>query len=86
MSIFEAGMLVCFGASWPIAAYKTYKAKRVEGKSLRFSCLILLGYFFGIMHKIFFNNDWVLALYLINVFFILLDVSLYLKYKKVQDY
>ena len=85
MSIFEAGMLVCFGASWPIAAYKTYKAKRVEGKSLRFSCLILLGYLFGIMHKIFFNNDWVLALYLINVFFILLDVSLYLKYKKVQD-
>ena len=27
MSIFEAGMMVCFGASWPIAAYKTYKAK-----------------------------------------------------------
>ena len=41
MSIFEAGMMVCFGASWPIAAYKTYKAKCVDGKSLRFSSLIL---------------------------------------------
>ena len=47
MSIFEAGMMVCFGASWPIAAYKTYKAKCVDGKSLRFSSLILLGYVFG---------------------------------------
>ena len=28
MSIFEAGMMICFGASWPIAVYKTYKAKR----------------------------------------------------------
>ena len=24
MSIFEAGMMVCFGASWPIAAYMRY--------------------------------------------------------------
>ena len=47
MSIFEAGMMVCFGASWPIAAYKTYKAKCVDGKSLRFSSLILLGYVFA---------------------------------------
>ena len=31
MSIFEAGMMVCFGASWPIAALKTYKCKCVLG-------------------------------------------------------
>ena len=41
MSIFEAGMMVCFGASWPIAALKTYKCKCVHGKSLKFSLLIL---------------------------------------------
>ena len=29
MSIFEAGMMVCFGISWPIAAYKTYKSKKI---------------------------------------------------------
>ena len=65
MSIFEAGMLICFGVSWPIAAYKTYKSKSVNGKSLRFSCLILLGYFLGITHKILYSQDWVLFLYYI---------------------
>lgn len=25
MSVFEAGMMVCFGISWPVAALKTYK-------------------------------------------------------------
>ena len=44
MSIFEAGMMVCFGVSWPIAALKTYKCKCVHGKSIHFSMLILLGY------------------------------------------
>ena len=37
MSIFEAGMMVCFGISWPIAALKTYKCKCVHGKSIHFS-------------------------------------------------
>ena len=65
MSIFEAGMMVCFGASWSIAAYKTYKAKCVDGKSLRFSSLILLGYVFGIIHKILYSQDLVIILGLI---------------------
>lgn len=59
MSIFEAGMMVCFGISWPIAALKTYKSKCVSGKSIHFSFLILLGYIFGILHKIFNSMDWV---------------------------
>ena len=36
MSIFEAGMLICFGASWPFAVMKTYKTKSVKGKSRLF--------------------------------------------------
>lgn len=82
IGIFEALMLICFGISWPIAVFKTYRVKRVEGKSLSFSFLILLGYIFGIIHKIFFNNDWVLYIYIINTFFVLLDIMLHLKYKK----
>ena len=42
MSVFEAGMMVCFGISWPVAALKTYKCKCVHGKSIHFSMLILL--------------------------------------------
>ena len=81
MSIFEAGMMVCFGASWPIAAYKTYKAKCVDGKSLRFSSLILLGYVFGIIHKILYSQDLVIILYILNKAFLLLDIGLHVKYK-----
>lgn len=81
MSIFEAGMMVCFGISWPIAAYKTYKAKCVGGKSFAFSCLILAGYICGLIHKIFFYNDWVIWLYLLNMFFLIVDMVLYWKYK-----
>ncbi len=81
MSVFEAGMLICFGASWPIAAYKTYKAKCVNGKSIHFSMLILLGYICGIIHKILYSFDIVLALYLLNVFFLLLDMGLWFRYR-----
>lgn len=81
MSIFEAGMMVCFGASWPIAAYKTYKSKSVDGKSLRFSLLILLGYIFGLLHKFLYSFDLVIWLYIFNMAFLLTDIFLYCKYK-----
>ena len=81
MSVFEAGMMVCFGISWPIAAYKTYKAKCVQGKSIYFSFLILLGYICGIIHKLLYSLDIVLSLYLINVFFLLIDMFLWFKYR-----
>lgn len=81
MSIFEAGMMICFGASWPIAAYKTFKAKSVDGKSLRFSFLILLGYVFGIIHKVLYSPDLVIILYILNMLFLLIDIALHVKYK-----
>ena len=67
MSIFEIIMLVCFGASWPFALYKTYKTKQVKGKSLRFLFLVIIGYFAGILHKIFYHYDIVIFLYFINM-------------------
>jgi len=81
MSIFEAGMLVCFGASWPLAAYKTYKSKCVHGKSIYFSLLILLGYICGLTHKLLYSRDMVIVLYLLNTAFLLLDMYLWFKYK-----
>lgn len=82
MSVFEAGMMICFGISWPIAAYKTFRAKCVQGKSFTFTCLIFTGYICGIIHKIFFYYDWVIWLYLINMFFVMTDMFLYWRYKK----
>ena len=81
MSVFEAGMLVCFGASWPMAVRKTYKSKCVQGKSVSFSFLVLTGYICGIIHKILFSYDWVLLLYILNLMFLIMDICLYYRYK-----
>ena len=84
MSVFEAGMMICFGVSWPIAAYKTYRAKSTKGKSLTFSFLIIIGYICGLIHKIFFYYDWVIWLYLINMFFVLVDMILCIRYRYIK--
>lgn len=81
MSIFEAGMMICFGISWPVAAWKTYKSKCVGGKSIYFSSLILLGYICGITHKILYSRDIVIWLYIANMAFLLLDMFLWFRYR-----
>lgn len=82
MSIFEAIMLICFGASWPAAVYKTYKTKNVEGKSLLFLSLILIGYIAGMTHKVLNSYDFVFWLYVLNFVLVFCDFVLYFKYKK----
>jgi len=82
MSIFEALMLICFGISWPFAVIKTYRTKNVEGKSLPFLLLVLIGYIFGIIHKVTYSLDLVIWLYIFNGILVLLDVILYFRYRK----
>lgn len=80
-SVFEMVMLVCFGSSWPFAIRKTYKAKSVKGKSLLFLSLIFLGYIAGIVHKLVYSMDVVLALYVFNGILVGTEIALYLMYK-----
>ena len=44
----EAIMLICFGLSWPMNAYKNFKARTAAGTSWQLILLITLGYFAGI--------------------------------------
>lgn len=81
MSIFEAGMLICFGASWPFAVMKTYKTKNVKGKSLLFLSLVITGYVFGIVNKILYTMDIVVWLYVLNLLLVGTDTVLVLLYK-----
>ncbi len=81
MSIFEAGMMICFGAGWPVAVYKTYRAKCVSGKSIGFSYLVVIGYLCGIVHKILYSYDYVIWLYIINTIFVVADMFLWYRYK-----
>jgi len=77
-SVFESIMLICFGLSWPISVWKSWTSKSTKGKSVVFTAAILVGYLFGIMGKILNNNiNYVLVLYLINVFFVTIDFCLY---------
>ena len=74
-------MLVCFGLSWPVAVWKTYKTKSVRGKSFLFLFLILLGYILGVIHKVIYNFDYVIWLYVINGVLVLADMTLWFVYK-----
>ena len=89
MSIFEATMLICFGAAWPISIYKSWKSKSNEGKSLFFMIIILVGYLSGVLHKIIYNFDFIVWLYVLNLLMVIFDISLYTKYssftKKLGD-
>ena len=66
--VLEAAMLVCFGLSWPMNAYKNYKAGTAVGTSWQFIALITTGYMAGIAAKFASGSvNWVLAVYLINL-------------------
>lgn len=79
---FEAIMLLCFGAAWPFSIYKSIRYRRVEGKSLIFMIIVLIGYISGILHKLFYNYDRVIFLYILNSLMVLIDILLYLALKR----
>ncbi|RPI94632.1 MAG: hypothetical protein EHM32_06555 [Spirochaetales bacterium] len=78
--MFEALMLVCFGASWPASIYKSVKLKDVRGKSKLFLWLVLTGYCFGIANKIINGIDWVIIFYVAVGLLVLADLVLYYYY------
>ena len=76
----EGAMLVCFGLSWPISIYKTWRARRADGKSLRFLSLVFCGYLAGIAAKfVRAAGGWpepVTVLYAMNASFVAADIVL----------
>jgi len=85
MSIFEIIMLLCFGAAWPFAIHKSYTSQSIEGKSLVFLFIVLLGYTAGILHKLFYNYDFVIYLYILNMGMVSVDIVLYLRNRQYQS-
>ena len=80
MSVFEVGMLVCFGISWPISIAKAVRTKIVVGKSPIFMIIVTLGYLSGCIHKVLYSFDWVIVLYAINMVTVSIDLLLYFRY------
>lgn len=88
--ILEIVMLLCFGASWPINAVKSYKARTTKGKSIFFLLLIELGYIAGIAAKLLnpafdFTAKWyVLFFYVLNFLMVAVDVALYFRNRRLD--
>ena len=77
MGIFEFMMLVCFGASWPFSIAKSIRSKSTKGKSLVFLNLVMIGYVFGIVHKMLYNFNWVTWAYVALLAMVVTDLVLY---------
>ena len=84
MSIFEAGMLICFGASWPLDIYKSLKSRTTAGKSVMFMFVLCVGYIFGIINKIIYSRDIVLILYIINLLLVSFDIFLFYRNRRLE--
>lgn len=88
---FEAAMLICFGVSWPVAIFKTWRTRRTEGKSLAFLVLVFLGYLAGVTSKFLRaaatsgTPEPVTALYALNAVFVAVDLALCLRFRPASE-
>ena len=88
----ETLMIICFGLSWPLSVYKSWKSRTAKGKSLQFEIFIWIGYIFGITKNFvkFFNgaNEWIFflgwAFYFLNFIEITIDMLLYFRNVKLD--
>ena len=90
--LLEIGMILAFGASWPMNVLKSYRARTAKGKSLLFLILIEVGYIAGIAAKLAnpvymaaFGEKWyVLFFYVLNFTMVGVDVVLYFRNKRLD--
>ena len=83
--ILEIVMMIAFGASWPLNAVRSYRARTAKGQSLPFLSLIFCGYIAGIASKFLnetymnqFASKWyVLVFYFINLTMVGIDLVIY---------
>jgi len=85
LSIFEMIMLSCFGAAWPFSIYKSYISRNNHGKSVTFLFIIFIGYISGIIHKVVYDMDLVIILYVLNASMVLIDIGFYFRNQKLTQ-
>jgi len=81
--VLEFAMLFAFGFSWPFAIWKTYRAKRVDGKSPQFMFIVIFGYLCGIAaHGVEGTKLWLCWVYLADILLVSTDLTLYFHYAR----
>lgn len=84
MSLFEVGMLICFGMAWPTSILKSIRSRTTKGKSLFFLFIVLIGYAFGILHKILYNWDIAIFFYILNFVMVSVDIAIYFRNRLIE--
>ena len=82
ISIFELFFFLFIACAWPISISRMLRKKSTKGKSLLFSCIILLGYVFGVIHKFLYDMNFVVFVYFLNIALVLTDIIVFLYTKK----
>lgn len=78
-------MLICFGFSWPINAYETYRAKTAKGTNWQFLALITVGYLAGVAAKFVAGSiNWVLWVYFLNLLFLGVNWGVYVRNRRLD--
>ena len=81
--LLEFAMLVSFGLSWPFAIARTYRTKRVDGKSPYFMFIVIFGYCCGIAAHLVDGDDlWLCFVYLADILLVATDLTLYFLYSR----
>lgn len=84
--IFEAAMVICFGLSWPLSVWKSWRSRTAQGKSLLFELFIWLGYVAGIAGKIITGRiTYVFIFYIINIVMVSVDILLYFRNRTLDQ-
>ena len=87
--ICEIIMLCIFGASWPFNIAKSLHSRTAKGKSVTFEILVVIGYCFGLLSKIWiYGETGVLAystwFYIADIVMVSTDIVLYFRNSKLD--
>ena len=83
--ILEAGMLICFGLSWPFNIAKSLRSRTAKGKSIAFEVLIITGYLCGLVGKFILDDlSYVVLFYIADILMVATDLVLTLRNRRLD--
>ena len=83
--VLEAGMLVCFGVSWPFNIAKSLRSRTAKGKSVIYEILVIVGYFFGLAAKIILGDvNYVMIFYIVDILMVTTDIVLTFRNRRLD--
>lgn len=83
--ILEAGMLICFGLSWPFNISKSLRSRTAKGKSIVFEILVIVGYLCGLTGKLLTGDtSYVVFFYIADILMVATDLVLTLRNRRLD--